>query len=209
MSDSVDVVIPARNEQETIGRIVSIFRTHPAIGKIIVAVDSDTGDDTAVLAEAAIGDMRNGWVLPGAGRGKGQCVRRGMEEVSTDYVIFCDADLTGLTADHVSRLILEAVMDTFTMTIGVPDVPSNCPIERIWAWPWVSGERCVPTALIRPLFLHGYLMETQINQAAQAAGIGVHFEWLRNLKSSYYMSERRIREMERDRHFGIEHGILL
>jgi glycosyltransferase involved in cell wall biosynthesis len=209
MTDSIDVVIPARNEQDTIGRIVSVFKTHPAIGRVIVVVDSDTSDDTAILAAGAIGTWNEGWVITEAGRGKGQCVRRGLEEVTTDYVIFCDADVEGLTANHVSLLLLEAVMDTNAMTIGVPDVPSNCPIERIWAWPWVSGQRCVPTALVSPLFLHGYLMETQINQAARYASVGVHFEWLRGLKSRYYMSARRISEMERDFHFGKEHGILL
>lgn len=206
--DGIDVVLPARNEAKTIGQIINIFLLHPAVGKVIVCVDSETADETAQIAASCIDDYRIGWIITNAGRGKGQCVRRGLEEVTTKYVAFCDTDITGLTVDHVSLLLSNAVLDEPYLTIGVPDIPKNYPTERLFAWPWVSGERCVPTALVRPLFLHGYLMETQINAAAKHASLPVHFEWLHRLKASYYMSEKRIREMMRDAQFGREHGIL-
>jgi glycosyltransferase involved in cell wall biosynthesis len=206
--EGIDVVIPARNEQDTIGVVVSVFKAHPAIGKVIVVVDRDTADDTAILAVNAVADNRHGWVLTPEARGKGQCVREGLKQVVSKYVVFCDADVRGLTYDHVSLLIGNAVLDEPYVTIGVPDIPSNYPTERLWAWPWVSGQRCVPTALVRPLYLHGYLMETQINAAAKHTGLPLNFEWLKGLQSSYYMSERRIREMMEDAEWGHKHGIL-
>jgi glycosyltransferase involved in cell wall biosynthesis len=205
---TVDVVIPARNEERTIARLISIFRLHPAIGQIIVVVDKDTGDLTAQMAETAIGDFSKGWLLTPNVAGKGQCVREGLKEVTSKYVLFCDSDITGLTLDHISLLLGNAILDNPFMTIGVPDVPRNYPTERLFAWRWVSGQRCVPTSLVRPLYLHGYLMETQINQAAQHARLPVNFEWLTGMQSSYYMSVKRIEEMERDAIFGRAHGIL-
>lgn len=206
--DRIDVVIPARNEADTIGSVLSVFKLHPAIGTVIVVVDKDTGDDTAEVARQALDstDMVLELFTPS---GKGQCVRHAMQYVNTEYVMFCDSDLKGLTVDHISRLIYHATLGDDYLTIGVPDIPKNYPTERIWAWPWVSGERCVPAKLVQPLWLHGYLMETQINTAARHADMPLNFQWLRGLQASYYMSERRIREMVRDAEFGQTHGILL
>lgn len=204
--DTVDVVIPARNEQDTIGPVVAAFSNHPAIGQIIVILDKDTTDLTpsAVLyADSSAKVLRYPEVS-----GKGQLVTRGLEEVTSDYVVFCDADITGITIDHVSMLISEAVLDSGTMLIGVPEIPRNYPESRLFAWPWVSGQRCVPTSLVRPLRFHGYLMETQINKAASYAHLPVRFEWLNGLQSPYIMSEERLNAMEQDAQWGKTNGVL-
>jgi glycosyltransferase involved in cell wall biosynthesis len=205
---TVDVVIPARNEDETIGQVVSVLRTHPAIGRIFVVVDKDTADFTTDYALSAIGGIQYGEVLNHMTRGKGQGVTYGTQFVTTKYVLYCDADITGLTYDHISLLLSDAIVDGEFMTIGVPDIPDNYPTARIWAWPWVSGQRCVPVKLVRPLRLHGYLMETQINAAAKHSRLPLRFEWLDGLKSSYYMGQKRIDEMELDAAFGRAHGLL-
>jgi glycosyltransferase involved in cell wall biosynthesis len=206
MNDGIDVIIPARNEAETILPIVSAFAEHPAINRIIVGIDTDTNDgSTELLLKAPV------MMIFGAS-GKGQIVSRCLTAVTTPYVIFCDADLIGFQIDHISQLIGDAVFDVDgenpVMTIGVPDIPENFPTERIWAWPWVSGERCVPTRLVRPLILHGYLMETQINAAARHAKLSLHFEWLSGLASDYKMTPERIRAMEEDAKWGRIRGIL-
>jgi glycosyltransferase involved in cell wall biosynthesis len=206
---SIDVVIPARNEAQTIGPIVAEFVNHPAINYVIVTADADTTDDTENVAFAAMdNDIEKGWVIANQTRGKGQGVAAALRMVQTEYVIFCDADITGLTYDHISLLICDAVIGKKSITIGVPDIPNNYPAERIWAWKWVSGQRCVPTALVRPLQLHGYLMETQINRAAKWARLPITFEWLRGITSKYQMTELRIQEMERDREWARQMGIL-
>jgi len=206
--DTVDVVIPARNEAGSIGRILSVFKLHPGIGTVIVTVDADTTDDTAQVARECLDDTD--MVLDmHKYRGKGQCVTYGLRHVSTEYVVFCDADITGLDVDHISLLIHNATIGEYGMTIGVPEVAANLPTERIWAWRWVSGQRCVPTILVRRLKLHGYLMETQLNHAARFAEMPVTFAWLRGLHSAYNMTDRRIQEMERDAAYGKAHGILL
>jgi glycosyltransferase involved in cell wall biosynthesis len=206
MIDGIDVVISARNEAATILDVVDTLIDHPAIKRVIVGVDKDTTDETYnLLLTRDVTCMFNG-------RGKGQVARKGLVMVNTPYVLFCDADITGLTQNHIGLLLAEAIYDDEgkhpTVTIGVPDIPDNYPTDRLWAWPWVSGQRCVPTRLVRPLHLHGYLMETQINAATRHAGMPVHFEWLKGLKSSYNMSPQRIEEMQRDADYGRRHHIL-
>jgi glycosyltransferase involved in cell wall biosynthesis len=199
----IDVVIPARNEVATIGPVVVMLRAHPMTGKVIVVVDSDTRDATANLAYMAGAQVRQPTKREGV-RGKGQCVKYGLELVRSARVMFCDADLTGLDTTHISRM----TKHQRGMVIGIPDLPSNFPPSRIWAWPWCSGQRVIPTRLARSLDLHGYLMETQINAAAQRAKMPVHFTHLDGVTTPFSITAKRLEEMGRDREWGLENGIL-
>lgn len=206
MSDRIDVVIPARNAADTIGPIVAAFAEHPAIGRIIVVVNPP--DIKTSLALKKLAHTRSIYLLQENMAGKGQAVMRGLELVITPYVILCDADLTGFTSNHVSGLITGAVMGEESMVVGVPDIPDNLPGRRLWSFPWVSGERCIPTRLIRPLHLHGYLMETQINCARAHANYPVQFVPLYGCKSPYLMTDKRIADMISDMEWGRARGIL-
>jgi len=182
------------------------FLEHPAIGDVIVVIDSQTSPDNRWRATKF---HRGAWLLPSDEHGKGQVCKHALEHLDdSSYVVFCDSDLWGLTADHISLLTVDAVADIPSLTIGVPDYPANYPTDRLWAWPWVSGERCMPVKLVRPLTLHGYLMEAQINAAAKHANLTLHMEWLAGLQSPFIMSEQRIADMELDAMWGREHGIL-
>lgn len=196
---TIDVVIPARNEEKTIGEVLEVLSSHLFIGTIIVVCDSCT-DNTDMVASEHYGDI----VMAGEYGGKGQAVMAGLDHVTTERVLFMDADITGLYHEHITKMVAPFP----GMTIGVADLDPELPNRNDWAWPWVSGQRILPTNLVRPLELHGYLMETQINMAAKDARIPIEFAWLMGLKSDYNMSERRLAEMERDLKWGKEHGVL-
>lgn len=197
----VDVVIPARNEAETIGGVVSAFALSPHIRSIYVMADACT-DDTDL--EAVMSGANTVCSYPW--NNKGNAVNHAINKhVKTERVFLCDADLTGLTPEHVSALV---ECESVGMAVGVPVIPENYPTNRLWAWPWVSGERVIPTRLIRPMRLEGYLMETQINSAARHASLPLKFEWLRGCKADYNMSATRLADMERDLALGRRLGIL-
>lgn len=202
----IDVVIPARNEATTIKHITFVFRHHPRINRVIVVVDADTTDATTFEASNYATHVTLG------PRGKGQCVKHGLQFVRTARVIFCDADLTGLTYNHVSQLTDTGLRDS--MVIGVPDFPDVTKIPPrfadtiTWAWPWVSGQRRVPTDLAYSLDLHGYLMEVQLNKANHKAGNKVQLERLYGLHSPLALTSQRLDEMNRDHKWGVENGIL-
>lgn len=205
-----DVVIPARNEELTIGKIVKTFKTHSEIGQVIVVIDDDTKDETSEVA------LSNGAYIMYGTRGKGQNVTIGLKHITTEYVILCDADISGLTSDHIHALIQNdgRIPD---QVIGVPDFPARDVVRSkavqdkpewlegiIRSWPWVSGERVVKTELIVRIPLHGYLMETQINARIP----NTTFRRLEGVYSAFKMTERRLAEMERDRTWGKENGWL-
>jgi glycosyltransferase involved in cell wall biosynthesis len=204
--DVFDVVIPARNASMTISSVVRQFAYHPAIGNIIVVNNPPDEDTSLALREFDT----NVTEIPVDAAGKGQAVMFGLEAVATPHVIFCDADLIGFTEDHVSQMIMYHTIGERCMTIGLPEIPANYPnVKRsLRAWPWISGERVVPRNLVKPLILHGYLMETQINFAAYYAKLPVHFEWLDGCFSPYNLTEERTKRMEEDYKWGRDHGIL-
>jgi glycosyltransferase involved in cell wall biosynthesis len=201
----IDVIIPARNEEKTIGMVLKILNSNRLIGRIIVCVDADTTDLTESIARQHRG------IVPAITkelgiRGKGQLVVAGLPYVRSPYVMFCDADYTGLTTAHI--LTMTHHVAPKQMRIGVPEYPDDVPGHVISAWPWISGFRVVPRELLRRLDLHGYLMETQINLAAEAHRYKFRFRFMPGLVSPYQMTPQRILERERDRAWGIEKGIL-
>jgi glucosyl-3-phosphoglycerate synthase len=109
---TVSVVIPARNEESTVGAIVGTLRRHliekaPLIDELIV-VDSRSTDATAAVATAAGArvvaqdEMTRG--LPRLD-GKGDALWSGLAAASGDVVAFVDADLRRFSPRFVTGLV--------------------------------------------------------------------------------------------------------
>jgi glucosyl-3-phosphoglycerate synthase len=99
---TIAVVLPARNEAETVGAIVQrIGRDLADLVDTIVVVDDGSTDATPVVAELA-----GARVVPSAGGpGKGQAMRAGIEATDAEIIAFCDADLYEFESHFVSRLV--------------------------------------------------------------------------------------------------------
>lgn len=203
-----DVIIPARNEDKTIGAIVREFKSHPDIREVFVIVDADTADNTA---DIALGQRA---VVVYGVRGKGQNVKIGLQHVKTDNIILCDSDLRYLDLGHIEIL----VSTEHEFVIGVPDFPLTeimISPKMTWQWfprvfeayKWVSGIRKVDRRVINRVDLHGYLNEVQINRAYERIGIQPEFRHLRGVYSPFRMTDKRMEEMLRDRKWGEEHGV--
>ncbi|MEJ3748708.1 glucosyl-3-phosphoglycerate synthase [Actinomycetes bacterium KLBMP 9797] len=111
-STTVSVVIPARDEEETVGAIVATIRTHlmerVRLVDEIVVVDSRSADRTAAVARAAGArvvcqdDMTRG--LPRM-EGKGDALWAGLAAARGDVVAFVDADLRQFGPHFVTGLV--------------------------------------------------------------------------------------------------------
>ncbi len=108
----VSVVLPARNEEATVGRLVadlrdSWMRAVPLIDELLV-VDSDSTDATAAVARAFGADVvATTEVLPAHGTrpGKGEALWKSLAATTGDLVVFLDADLLGDVAHYVPGLL--------------------------------------------------------------------------------------------------------
>jgi glucosyl-3-phosphoglycerate synthase len=108
----VSVVIPARNEQDTIAAIVTTIRERltaevPLVDEIVV-VNSRSTDDTVAVARAAgarVADQDE--VTRGLPRmeGKGDALWAGLAASTGDVVAFVDGDLRDFSAGFVTGLL--------------------------------------------------------------------------------------------------------
>ncbi|WOX23611.1 glucosyl-3-phosphoglycerate synthase [Streptomyces solicathayae] len=110
---TVSVVLPALNEEATVGDIVSVIRRElmseavPLVDELVV-VDSGSTDRTAeVAAVAGARVVARDAILPRipAVPGKGEVLWRSLMATSGDIVCFVDADLRDFSADFVTGIV--------------------------------------------------------------------------------------------------------
>ncbi|WP_345569163.1 glucosyl-3-phosphoglycerate synthase [Nonomuraea rosea] len=109
---TVSVVLPARDEERTVGDIVSVIRRDlvERVGLVdeIVVVDSNSTDATAERArEAGARVVAQNEVLSHLPplTGKGEALWKGLAASSGDIVVFVDADLRSFGAHYISGLV--------------------------------------------------------------------------------------------------------
>jgi glucosyl-3-phosphoglycerate synthase len=108
----ISVIIPARNEERTVGGVVSaigrsLMQQLPLVDELVV-MDSDSDDATAdVAAGAGAKVYRTSDVLPAAGSfpGKGEALWKSLHVTTGDLLVFVDADLTRWGPHFVTGLL--------------------------------------------------------------------------------------------------------
>ncbi len=108
----ISVCLPARDEADTIGAIVTDLRTTlvDAVGLVdeVLVMDDHSEDDTAAVARAAgarvvaVDD-----VLPelGPGEGKGEALWKSIAVADGDLIVWCDADIVDFGPRFVVGLV--------------------------------------------------------------------------------------------------------
>lgn len=96
----ISVIIPAFNEERTVGDVVATVKSLNYIDEIIV-VDDGSYDNTAQIAKEAgakvIQHIKN--------QGKGSAIKTGFKSSKGDIIVFLDADLENLTPKQVDSFI--------------------------------------------------------------------------------------------------------
>jgi glucosyl-3-phosphoglycerate synthase len=114
----VSVVLPARDEEATVGGLVADLverwvRRVPLVDEVVV-VDSDSTDGTAKVARAAGADVvAAADVLPAHGTrpGKGEALWKSLAATTGDLLVFLDADLLGDVSHYVPGLLAPLLTD--------------------------------------------------------------------------------------------------
>ena len=98
---SVAVVIPAKNEADTIGAVLEAVRHHEDFVDELVVVDAHSHAHTATVAAHPGAKVLH---LEGRG-GKGEAMKAGITATSSEIVVFLDADVLNTTTEFVPRLV--------------------------------------------------------------------------------------------------------
>jgi len=109
---TVSVVLPALDEEETVGEIVAVIRRElvervPLVDEVLV-IDSGSTDRTSEVAAAAGARVvHRDAILPRipAVPGKGEVLWRSLLVATGDVICFVDADLREFSADFVTGIV--------------------------------------------------------------------------------------------------------
>lgn len=97
--NSVTVIIPAYNEEKTIGTVIDFIRNQNIIKPEIIIVDNCSCDKTKEIAE-----NKNVKVVSCNIKGKGAAMLQGLKHSSNDIVVFLDADINNYTRNLIDIL---------------------------------------------------------------------------------------------------------
>lgn len=137
----ISCIICAHNEGRRIGGILSALKAHPLLAEIIVVDDGST-DGTADVVRSMP------WIklvsYP-VNHGKSYALASGIENAQHNTLLFLDADLVGLTADDVTRLIEPVATRRVDVSMSLRKNSSF--IYQVIGLDFVSGERVLPKSL--------------------------------------------------------------
>ena len=137
---SLGVIIPAYNEEATIGRVLRRVLLQQCVQQVIVVDDCST-DRTLEIAQGSARDDRVTVRRHASNQGKGAAVRTGLNEITAPIVIIQDADLEYDPAEYAKMIgpILEGRADA---VYGVRGFLSH----TSYSYWFVLGNRLVTTA---------------------------------------------------------------
>ncbi|MCL6595355.1 MAG: glycosyltransferase family 2 protein [Firmicutes bacterium] len=158
-------VIPAYNEEATIGPIVEVLCATPSLSEVVVVSDGSE-DRTAEVARRAGARVIE---LP-FNMGKGAAMREGLRATTAEVVVFLDADLVGLTSEHVAALLEPVLRGQREMSIGLFEGGRALTDLAQAITPNLSGQRAVRRRLLEQV------------QDIDAARFGVEIALTRYLK---------------------------
>ena len=137
------VVIPAYEEQATVASVVRVA-IDAGIGPVVV-VDDGSGDRTAAAARAAGAEV----LRLETNVGKGGALAAAANARSEAVLVLLDADLTGLTADHVRTLAAPVRDGEVDMTRGVFDGGRWMTTVAQHVVPLLNGQRAIRRELLQ------------------------------------------------------------
>ncbi|MBI4437629.1 glycosyltransferase [Candidatus Uhrbacteria bacterium] len=164
----IAAIIPAYNEEMTIAQVVRPLYASPFIQEVTVVSDGSTDATSRTAREAGATVFE----LPHRG-GKGEAMLYGLARTDAPIVVFFDADLIGLTPDHVERLVRPVLRGERTMNVGLRD-RGRLLMSIMRRLPLISGERALLRTVMEevdPRFLRGYMVEIALNEHCRARGL--------------------------------------
>lgn len=101
----ISVIIPALNEEKTVGQVVGLAKRSPHVTEVIV-VDDKSLDNT--IAEA---QKEGATVITSTRLGKGASMKDGVLYASNPLIVFLDADITTYQKNIISLLTAPLISD--------------------------------------------------------------------------------------------------
>jgi glycosyltransferase involved in cell wall biosynthesis len=177
----VAAIVPAFNEEANISNVLKILLASKYLNDVILVDDGST-DKTA-----EIGKSLGVKVLKILGnKGKGNAMKQGLRATKAGIIAFFDADLIGLTENHIFSLIEPVLKDEADMCVGIRGRLMDLPelIAKIDPLLAIGGERCIRRNLLEDIpekFIQNFAVETSLNYYCIKNGLKIKYVNLPNL----------------------------
>lgn len=163
----VAAIVPAYNEAKTVGSVVAALKQSSLIDEIVVISDGST-DNTPEVAKAAGANVVHEFPWR---HGKGAAVQHGVTHTDAPILFFLDADLIGLTSEHVRQVVEPVIKGERVMNVGLRDR-----YGAFFTWlathlPLIGGERAMQRSVfenIPDIYLKGFKIEGALNYYCRA-----------------------------------------
>lgn len=140
----IATIIPAYNEEKTIGSVIDVVKNHPLIHEVIVVSDG-SWDRTPHIARQREGIEV---IELEKNRGKGGALMVGIEKTNAPLLLFLDADLLGLTESHLDLLLEPLLQDEADMVVGIFKAGRVATDLALKVAPSLAGQRGLKRELI-------------------------------------------------------------
>jgi len=163
LNNKIVAIIPARNEEKTIGNVLKVIKDANRFDEIIV-IDGASSDKTVEISE------KNGArVFRSKTReGKGMAMKSALKITDAGMFVFFDADLIGLNQKHIDLLLNTFIEKNLDMVTGERGRWMYLPyiIARIDNMLAIGGERAMKRSVLENVpdkFIHNFAIETALN----------------------------------------------
>ncbi len=178
----VAAIVPARNEEKTIGEVLKTLLSSKKFDEIIV-VDGASSDKTVEVSEN-LGVK----VLSSLTReGKGSAMKNGLRATDAEIVVFFDADILGLTESHILQIINPVIKREVVMCTGERGHYWGLPyiISKIDPLSAIGGERAIRRSILENIpekFIQSFAVETSLNYYCKVNNLPTALVELKGLK---------------------------
>lgn len=167
----VAAIVPAYNEEHTIGPVIEALLECPLLHEIIV-VNDGSEDRTAEVARRYPVKV----IELTENVGKGGAMKAGAQQTTCEVLLFVDADLVGLHKEHIEALLAPVLSGKTAMSIGVFSEGRRTTDLAQKLAPHLSGQRAVLKDLfdqVPNLERSGYGVEVALTQFAERHNVDI------------------------------------
>lgn len=144
--DKVVGLVPAYNEERTVGAVVEAIRAVSAIAEVVVIADGCDDETARVAAEhgARVVDLKENL-------GKAGAIKAGLDATDASILVTVDADLIGLEPAHIESLLAPVLSGEAGMTVGLFDGGRVATELAQMVTPYLSGQRALRRELLEAI----------------------------------------------------------
>jgi len=185
----VVAVVPAFNEEANVGRVLEVLLSSKDLDEVIL-VDDGSSDKTAEVGEK----LNVKVVRLHKNAGKGNAMKQGLKATDAEIIVFFDADLIGLTQEHIFSLVEPILKDGVDMCVGIRGRLFNIPklVVKIDPLLAIGGERAIKRQILESIpdrLVQEFMVEPAINYYCIKNRLRVEYALLPNL--SIIIKERK------------------